>query len=117
MIDPEKDSSVVRWLIENSKHPYKALNLWAMLSTHLVSYVIPQTGEIATQIMLTRREIAKTLMLSPRHVSQIVRELVLLEVMFIKREGDSEGKYMGSRRYFMNQEFVRPISRPSHRLH
>lgn len=52
MIDPEKDSSVVRWLIENSKHPYKALDLWAMLSTHLVSYVIPQTGEIATQIML-----------------------------------------------------------------
>ncbi len=67
MVDPQINASVVGWLIRHSKRPLVAVQLWA----ELFPYIRNDTCEIVQ----TRAELAATLGVLPRHVSEIATEL------------------------------------------
>lgn len=67
MLGAKENAAVVTWLLENSKRPQKAVQLWANLLAHLRI----DTGEI-TQ---TRQELADRMNIRPSDLSEIMKEL------------------------------------------
>lgn len=87
MLSPEQWGEVVERLAMLPHRRVLALRLWARCFRHLRM----DTGEI----MLSRSEFAQELGVSPRHVSEVMSELVKLGAVSVLREGRGV-------RYFMN---------------
>jgi len=103
MIRPTQNRAVTRWIMENSKRPMKALDVWMLLFEHL----FPHTG----QIMLTREEIAEQVGVPVNHISQIMNELVTFGAIFSEREKVSGMRGPGLVRYYMNKHVAEAGSR------
>jgi hypothetical protein len=95
MLSPEQNGAVVRHLVQHSKRPLVAVQLWAMCFEHLRH----DTGEI----MLTRKEIAEKLGQRPQEVSGIISELVDFGAIIRNPNVTIHyGPGVGMSRYFMN---------------
>jgi len=103
MIRPAQNRAVTRWIMENSKRPMKALDVWMLLFEHL----FPHTG----QIMLTREEIAEQVGIPVNHISQIMNELVTFGAIFSEREKVAGMRGPGLVRYYMNKHVAEVGSR------
>jgi Crp-like helix-turn-helix domain len=94
MISPDQHAAVVRWLGQHSQRPQLAMQLWAVLFTHLRR----DTGEVVR----SREELAEELGVTPNHISRVMSELE--QIGAISRE---LAKVPGMRgrgvvRYYMN---------------
>lgn len=87
MLSPSQNALVVNHLAAHSRRRVLAMRLWAMCFEHLRS----DTGEV----LLSRSEFAQALGVLPRHVSEVVSELIELGAISARREGRGV-------RYFMN---------------
>jgi hypothetical protein len=67
MMSPQDNNRVVRWLLENSKLPMLAVNLWSELFLHLRR----DNGDI----MKTRDELADAVGMGAQDVSRVMSEL------------------------------------------
>ena len=94
MLSPAQNIAVVNHLLENSKRPLVAVKLWALCFDHLY----PNTG----QIMLTREELAEKIGDTPKHVSEIMGELVTFGAIFAKRVKVGGMRGPGMVQYSMN---------------
>lgn len=94
MLSPAQNRAVVRWLLEHSSRPQKAVDLWALLFEHLRR----DTGEV----MLTRDELAVMVGDAPRSVSTIMGELEGIGAVSRRRERVAGMRGPGRARYFMN---------------
>src|SRR3954451_24682819 len=94
MLSPTQNRAVVRWLLEHSSRPQKAIDLWSLLFEHLRF----DTGEI----MLTREEIAEQIGEAPGDVSRIMGELEQIGAISRRREKVAGMRGPGVVRYFMN---------------
>ena len=103
MIRPAQNRAVTRWIMENSKRPIKAVDVWMLLFEHL----FPHTG----QIMLTREEIAEQVGIPVNHISQIMNELVSFGAIFSEREKVAGMRGPGLVRYYMNRHVAEVGSR------
>lgn len=103
MIRPAQNRAVTLWLMENSKRPMKAVDVWTLLFDHL----FPHTG----QIMLTREEIAEQVGIRVNEVTTIMNELVKFGAIFSKREKVAGVRGPGLVRYYMNRHVAEIGSR------
>jgi hypothetical protein len=94
MLSPAQNRAVVRWLLQHSSRPQKALDLWALLFEHLRR----DTGEV----MLTREEMAEFIDDLPNNVSAIMGELEKIGAISRRREKVAGMRGPGAVRYFMN---------------
>lgn len=94
MLSPEQNAAVVKWLIENSKRPMIGVQLWAVLFNNLRT----DTGEIVQ----TRDELADTLKVTAREISEVMGELATIGAINRKRERVAGMRGPGLVRYFMN---------------
>jgi CRP-like cAMP-binding protein len=94
MLSPAQNRAVVRWLLEHSSRPQKAVDLWSLLFEHLRF----DTGEI----MLAREEIAEQIGEAPGDVSRIMGELESIGAISRRREKVPGMRGPGVARYFMN---------------
>lgn len=86
MIDSVQHDAVVEWLDEHSQRPRKALRLWSLV----FRFLCRDTG----QVLLTRHEIANRLEVEPRHVSEIMGELVKIGAIVKKRDRAGVGYFL-----------------------
>ena len=100
MISPTQNFAVIDWLGQHSKRPQAAVKVWGLLLTALR----PDTGEI----LLTRAQIAERIGIHPKHVSEIMTELVTINA--VRREKD--GRRV---RYFLNPGIATHIPGPEAR--
>jgi hypothetical protein len=94
MLSPSQNRTVVSWLLEHSRRPRKAAELWALLFEHL-RY---DTGEIA----LTREEMAAEIGVPGNHVSQLMTELEGIGAISRRQEKVPGMRGRGRVVYFMN---------------
>jgi hypothetical protein len=94
MLSPAQNRAVVRWLLEHSSRPQKAIDLWVLLFEHLRR----DTGEI----MLTRDELAEQIGVPADNVSLIMGELEEIGAISRRREKVPGLRGPGMVRYFMN---------------
>lgn len=94
MLSPAQNRAVVRWLLQHSSRPQRAVDLWSLLFEHLRR----DTGEI----MLTRDELAEMIDDLPNNVSAIMGELEGIGAISRRRERVVGMRGPGMVRYFMN---------------
>lgn len=100
MISPQQNAAVVKWLVENSKRPMKAIELWA----HLFEVMRNDTGEV----LRSRQELADKIGESPANLSRIMSELNSINAIVRQRDGRRV-------RYFMNPNIATHIPTPEQR--
>lgn len=94
MLSPEQNAAVVNWLVKNSGRPMVAVRVWA----HCFEHLDYDTGEIRRH----RDEIAKNVGVDPKHVSEIMTELVKMGAIIRRRERIAGMRGPGPVHYFMN---------------
>jgi hypothetical protein len=94
MISPGQHAAVVRWLGQHSQRPQLAMQLWAVLFTHLRR----DTGEVVS----TREELAKELGVAPNHISRVMSELEGIGAISRELVKVPGMRGRGAVRYFMN---------------
>ena len=94
MLSPTQNRAVVRWLLEHSSRPQRAVDLWALLFEHLDR----ETGEI----VLSRQEMAAEIGETPGNVSHILSELETIGAISRCRVKVPGLKGRGMVRCFMN---------------
>lgn len=85
MLSPEANAAVVRWLAEHSKRPQMAMQLWATLFTVL--------RRDTCEIVQTRSQLAETLGVAPKHVSEVMTELASIGAVSRKGRGGAGVRY------------------------
>ena len=103
MVRPAQNTAVVLWLGANSRHPTKAMRVWALMFVHLH----PHTG----QIMLTHDQIAGKIGITLEHVGEIMGELVSCRALFTECQRLEGAQGPGEVVYFMNRHIAQYGSR------
>jgi CRP-like cAMP-binding protein len=94
MLSPSQNRAVVSWLLEHSRRPRKAVELWVLLFEHLRR----DTGEIA----LTRDELATAIGVAAEDVSRLMGELESVGAISRRHEKVRGLRGRGRVIYFMN---------------
>ena len=94
MLSPAQNHAVLSWLLEHSRRPRKAVELWALLFVHLRR----DTGEIA----LTRDELAEAIGVTPENLSRLMHELASIGAVIVHREKVAGMRGRGRAVYLMN---------------
>lgn len=94
MLSPAQNRAVVKWIKTNSKRPMVALELWSELFCHLRR----DNGEIAAM----REELAESVGITPREVSEIMTELESINAISRTRVKIEGMRGPGIVRYRMN---------------
>jgi CRP-like cAMP-binding protein len=89
MVNPQINAAVVDWLIRNSTRPMVGVRLWASLFPHI--------RDDTCEIVQTRAELAATLGVLPRHVSEIMTELESIGAISRKRMPHGVAYFMNPR--------------------
>ncbi|HJT77219.1 MAG TPA: helix-turn-helix domain-containing protein [Gemmataceae bacterium] len=79
MVEPRLYAEVVAYLAEHSRRKITAMKLWA----RLFEVLPPDSNEV----IVDRRELARLVGCEPAHVSEIMRELEEIGVVYRRREG------------------------------
>lgn len=102
MLSPSQNRIVVDFLASESARPSVAMRLWALCFEHLRT----DTGEI----VLTRDDIAEKLGVAPKHVSEVMSELVRFKAISRVRDRVAGLRGPGLVRYFMNPNVATHLS-------
>jgi hypothetical protein len=102
MMYPWQNAAVVEWLMNNSKRPLKAAQLWALLFCN-----VDRDG----LIMLSREELAEKVGIEPRTVSEIMGELEKFNAIFKRRTRVAGMRGPGRVEYYMNPHVAEVMHR------